>query len=202
MTLYVGGGSHLPVQCDGDLSCEQPWQSVIVPPSHQVGIHWDTSACTITSSIGIYLDTHLVTSRVGAEWRTVPFLFRCYVLGEINTQGPAMILPSCCIRVRVYLVPPSSSLTAISFHCSLTVSMARWRWDASFSCCCTSLWGNLLLKPIPAYLHDIVSYRHFDWKDHSEALRPYSCSGAMKRNCSCSTWSICMDTLHHVHSYM
>ena len=66
-------------QCHGDLSCEGPWQVVIIPPSYQVGM----SVCTITSSIGIYLDAHLVTSKVGVEWRTVLFLFRCYVLVEI-----------------------------------------------------------------------------------------------------------------------
>ena len=75
-----------------------------------------------------------------------------------------MILSSCCFRVSVYLIPSSSSLTAsISFRCTLTVSMARWRWDASsLSCCCTSLWGNFFIQPIPTYLHDTVSYRHFD----------------------------------------
>ena len=30
-----------------------------------------------------YLDAHLVTSKVGVEWRTVLFLFRCYMLVEI-----------------------------------------------------------------------------------------------------------------------
>ena len=64
-------------QGDGDLSCEGPWQVVIIPPFHEVGIHWDMSACTITSSTGINPDAHLVTSRVGVEWRTIPFLFGC-----------------------------------------------------------------------------------------------------------------------------
>ena len=63
-------------QCDGELSCEGPWQVVIVPPLYQVGIHRDMSACTITSSIGIYLDTHLVTSRVGVEWTILVQMLR------------------------------------------------------------------------------------------------------------------------------
>ena len=62
---------------DGDLSCEGPWQVVIVPSFHEVGIHWDMSVWTTTSSTGINPDAHLVTSRVGVEWRNVPFLFGC-----------------------------------------------------------------------------------------------------------------------------
>ena len=74
-------------QGDGDLSCEGPWQVVIVLSFHEVGKHWDMSACTLTTSIGINSDTHLVASWLSIKWRTVPFLFCGFVLVELgNTE--------------------------------------------------------------------------------------------------------------------
>ena len=37
------------------------------------------SVCTIAMPIGTHPDTHLVTSRVSVEWRTIPFLFGGFV---------------------------------------------------------------------------------------------------------------------------
>ena len=118
--------------------------STFLPRIRYIGIHRDMNACTITSSIGIYLDTHLVTSRVGVEWRTVPFLFRCYVLVEIchfkYTRATPMIFISLLFLSERIL--DTTQLISDCFYllrCSLTVSRTRWRWDASFPCCCMSL---------------------------------------------------------------
>jgi len=74
-------------QGDGDLSCEGPWQVVIIPSFHEVGKHWDVSVFTITIPISINPDTHLVASWLSIKWRTVPFLFCGFVLVELgNTE--------------------------------------------------------------------------------------------------------------------
>ena len=70
MTLYHYGGSHLPV------GWAVWWWTFLwraMAGCHRSslvsGRHTPRHECLhITSSIGIYLDTHLVTSRVGVEW--------------------------------------------------------------------------------------------------------------------------------------
>ena len=82
MRLYVCGVfiCQLVEQFDGDLSCERPWQVVIIPSFHEVSVQWDMSACTFIIPIGIDSKTYLVTFRAGVEWRTAPLLFEGFVL--------------------------------------------------------------------------------------------------------------------------
>ena len=86
MRMYVCSGSYLPV---GWVAWWWPLLWRATAGCHhsafdEVGKHWDISACSITIPIGINPDIHLVTTRVGVEWRTVPSLFRCYVLVELG----------------------------------------------------------------------------------------------------------------------
>ena len=65
------------------VSYERPRQIVIIFPSHEVGEHRYMAVQTTTSiPISIHPDTHLVPSRAGVEWTTVPFSFGGLVSAE------------------------------------------------------------------------------------------------------------------------
>ena len=64
-------------------SYEGPRQIVVILPTHEIGEHGDMAVETTSSiPISIHPDTHLVPSRAGVEWTTVPSLFGGLVSAE------------------------------------------------------------------------------------------------------------------------
>ena len=79
-------------QLDCDVSSERPAEILVVLTSHEMNPQRYVSACTTQDFISIHSKAHLVTSNVGVEWWTVPFVINASVLCEVrhDNEGGGM----------------------------------------------------------------------------------------------------------------